>query len=97
MTARQQKVPAVFGRRVRAERERQGWTLRLLAARCRVNATTVLRAEQGHDVTLRIATALAAGLGLPLSILLAEPECAQCDGKPPAGFICSACGREGAA
>lgn len=96
MTARQQKVPAIFGRRVRAERESRGWTLRELAARCGVNATTVLRAEQGHDVTLSIATALAAGLGLPLSALLAELGCARCNGRPHAGCICTACGREGA-
>ena len=93
MSPRQHSAPPVFGRRVRAERERRGLTLRALADACGVNATTVLRAEQGCDVALSIATALAAGLGLPLSALLAELECARCGGVPPAGFICAGCGR----
>ena len=93
MTARQHGVPAAFGRRLRQERERRNWTLRQFGTAAGVNATTVLRAEQGHDVALSIAAALAAGLGLPLSALLAEMECARCDGAPPAGFVCLACGR----
>jgi transcriptional regulator with XRE-family HTH domain len=88
-----QSVPPVFGRRLRAERERRDLTLRQLATACRVNANTVLRAEQGRDVALSIASALAAGLGLPLSALLAELKCGRCDGTPPAGFICGECGR----
>lgn len=96
MSARQHSAPPVFGRRVRAERERRGLTLRALASASGVNATTVLRAEQGHDVALSIAAALAAGLDLPLSALLAELGCARCDGTPPTGFICAGCGRGGA-
>ena len=93
MSARQQEVPATFGRRLRSERESRGLTLRQLAADARVNATTVLRAEQGRDVALSIAVALAAALGLPLAALLAELECARCGGVPPSGFVCLACGR----
>ncbi len=93
MTARQQSVPPVFGRRLRAEREARSLTLRQLGAKAAVNATTVLRAEQGHDVALSIAVALASALGLPLAALLADLQCGRCDGMPPAGFICSTCGR----
>ena len=95
MTARRQTPPAVFGHRLRQERECRNWTLRQFGTAAGVNATTVLRAEQGHDVALSIAVALAAALGLPLAALLAELECARCDGAPPSGFVCLACGRGG--
>ena len=95
MTASQHGVPAVFGRRLRYERELRGWTLRQFGTAAGVNATTVLRAEHGADVALSVALALAEALGIPLAALLTELECARCDGTPPAGFICSACGREG--
>jgi transcriptional regulator with XRE-family HTH domain len=91
MTA--QSVPSVFGHRLRAERETQGLTLRQLGAKSGVNASTVLHAEQGHDVRLSIAAALASALGLPLAALLAEPACARCGGNPGPGFMCLACGR----
>lgn len=87
--------PAAFGRRLRAERESRGLTLRQLGAKAKVDATTVLRTEQGRDVRLSIAEALAGALGLPLAALLADLQCARCGGMPPAGFICSACGRDG--
>lgn len=83
----------VFARRLRAERESQGLSLRQLGGRAGVNATTVLRAEHCSDPSLGIAVALAGALGLPLAALLAEPECARCGGTPPAGFICGSCGR----
>jgi transcriptional regulator with XRE-family HTH domain len=95
MTGRRHDVPAAFGRRLRSERESRGLTLRQLAARSGVNATTVMRVEHGRDVALGIALSLAAALGLPLAALLAGLECARCAGHPPAGFICSGCGREG--
>jgi hypothetical protein len=38
----------------------------------------------------------AGALGLTASELLAEPECARCDGNPPAGFSCPDCDRTGA-
>lgn len=92
MSARQ-RVPPVFGRRLRGERESQSFSLRQLGARSGVNATTVLRAEQGHDVSLGVAVALATALGLPLAALLTELECGRCGGTPPAGCMCLGCGR----
>jgi transcriptional regulator with XRE-family HTH domain len=92
-----QEVPAAFGRRIKREREQRGWSLRDLGAECGMNASTILRIEGGSDAALSNAVAIAAGLGLPLSVLLTEPECARCDDRPPAGFICAACRREGAA
>jgi transcriptional regulator with XRE-family HTH domain len=95
VTGSRHDVPAVFGRRLRSERESRGLTLRQFGTKAGVNATTVLRAEHGSDVALSIAVALAEALGLPLAALLAELKCARCGEMPPAGFICSACGREG--
>lgn len=98
MTPRQHGVPVIFGQRIKRERERRGWSLRDLAGKCGHAApSTPLRAEQGHDLWLSSALAIAAAFGLPLGEMLAEPECAHCDGKPPTGWICPKCRREGAA
>ena len=95
MTARQHRVPSWFGGRLRAERERRGWSMRDLSGRCGVNASTILRAEHGGDISLALALAMAAALGVPLGRLVAETPCPVCDGMPPAGFICGECGRGG--
>ena len=93
---RRAKVPPLFGQRIRRERERRGLTLKALGDKCGgLNASTMLRAEQGFDPALSTAFALSSALGLSLDALLAEQECATCDGTPPAGFICSECRMEG--
>ena len=93
MTARQQSVPPVFGRRLQREREARHWSLREAAEKCGLAAaSTIMRAERGSDVALSSAIALAAMYGVPLSALLAESSCGQCDGTPPAGFACLSCG-----
>jgi transcriptional regulator with XRE-family HTH domain len=92
MTARQQSVPAWFGERVRRERENLGLSIRQLAVKCGIANSTVSRAEEGHDLALSSALALAAVLDRPLAALLAEPSCPVCDGTPPAGFACTSCG-----
>jgi transcriptional regulator with XRE-family HTH domain len=97
VTARQQKVPAVFGQRLKRERERRGWSMRNLSTRSGTTINSISRAERGGDVNLSTAIAMATALGLPLGVLLGEKECARCDGKPPAGFICMACGQGGGA
>ena len=97
MTAGQHQVPAIFGQRIRHERQRRGWNMRTLSAKTGgVSINTISRAERGSDLTLSNAIAIAAALGLSLDSLLAEPVCAQCDDRPPEGFTCTACGREGA-
>jgi transcriptional regulator with XRE-family HTH domain len=95
MTARQFSVPPVFGRRLQRERSRRGWSMRDLAARCGegFSQNTVKRAEDGSDLHLSHAIALATALGTSLDALLAESPCGTCDGMPPTGFICSECGR----
>ena len=49
--------------------------------------------EGGSDVALSSAVAIASALGLSLDWLLSEPVCETCDEMPPAGFICTECGR----
>lgn len=93
MTARQQEVPAIFGRRLIRERESRGWSLREAGVKVGVSAPTVMRAEVGQDCALSTALALAAAYGRTISDLLAEGPCDRCDGQPPAGFICGECGR----
>jgi transcriptional regulator with XRE-family HTH domain len=41
-------------------------------------------------------TALAAALGVRPEQLLTAYVCERCNGKPPAGFTCRECGKEGA-
>ena len=84
--------PPVFGRRLRGERESQSFSLRQLGARSGVNATTELRAEQGHDLSLGVAVALARALCLPLAALLTELECGRCGGRLR-GVDAPGCGR----
>ena len=93
MTARQHSIPAAFGRRLQREREARHWSLREAAEKSGfAAASTIMRAEQGSDVALSSAVALAALYGVPLSVLLAESACEVCDGMPPVGFICATCG-----
>ena len=96
MTARQHQVPAIFGQRIRHERNDRLEHADPQRQNRRVSINTISRAERGGDLTLSNAIAIAAALGLSLDTLLAEPACAQCDDRPPAGFMCTACGREGA-
>ena len=49
--------------------------------------------EYGQDGSLSTFLALAGALEVPAAVLLADPPCKLCDGTPPAGFICSECGR----
>ena len=96
MTARQKSIPPVFGRRIQRLREARHWSLRDAAEKCGfAAASTIMRAEQGSDVALSSAIAIAAMYGVPLSVLLAESACETCDGMPPDGFICAACGAGG--
>ena len=92
MTARQQSVPPVFGRRLQREREARHWSLRDAAGRCGMNQTTIMRAERGADIALSSAIILAALYGVTMDGLLAESACVVCDGMPPHGFICATCG-----
>jgi XRE family transcriptional regulator, regulator of sulfur utilization len=67
--------PAALGRRVRALREAMGLSLRELAERCGVSATTLSQVERGESSpTLLVAAKIAEGLELSLSGLLRLDE-----------------------
>ena len=90
------EIRAVFARRLGRERERQGWSVREMASKGEgVLASTISRAENGHEIWLSAALAMADVLGLTLAEMFGEPDCANCDGKPPARFSCPECGRTG--
>jgi ribosome-binding protein aMBF1 (putative translation factor) len=83
-----------FGRRVTRERDHRGWSMRELARKADVSVSTVQRAERATgDLYLSLAACICAALGVPLSQMVADAECDTCDGMPPAGFICEACGQ----
>ena len=91
--------PAVFGARIHRERIRQGLTFTQLAAKAGLQGTTTLKRieiAEGQPGLFR-AAAVAAVLGLSLDALLAPADCPVCDGLPPAGFTCQACGKPGEA
>lgn len=90
------EIHAVFARRLRREREAQGWSLREMASRSdALTPSTINRAESGREVWLSMALAMCDVLGLTLAEMFAPPVCDHCDGKPPAGFSCPDCGRLG--
>jgi transcriptional regulator with XRE-family HTH domain len=92
MSGHNRTLPTAVGRRFRHERERQGLSLRELAERVDVNASTIMRAERGEDFAFSFAIRMVGVLGLDMSALITDPECGQCDDMPPPGFICAACG-----
>jgi transcriptional regulator with XRE-family HTH domain len=68
---------ALFGRRVLRERARRGWSVRETAAKAGgLTPSTINRTENGHQVWLISALAIADALDLPLAELLAELDCA---------------------
>lgn len=96
---------------VRRLRKIRGWSAEELAARLteagcpigwNVIATRESRAgrESRHDAS-RISVdelfAFAAALDVPVTDLISEvSRCRRCEGAPPAGFTCNACGEVGA-
>jgi len=96
MTPEEMRV--VFGKRARKARLERRWSVREMADRSGgvLSPSTITRAERGREIVLGAALAIAGALGLTASELLAEPECARCDGNPPAGFSCPDCDRTGA-
>lgn len=86
-------VNRLFADRVKRKRTERGWSIRQLATKAGISGSTASRVEHGTETWLSVAAQIAEALGVPLAELVAKPVCGQCDGSPPAGFICSACGR----
>lgn len=85
--------PAIFGARLRRERQSQGLTSGQVAIKAGLRSSrsvaTVERAvhQPGMFTVARIARAL----GISLDSLMADPDCPDCDGFPPAGYSCPQC------
>jgi len=68
----------------------------LLAASRPIHASAITKIEKGNrHIGVDDLFALAAALGVTPAQLLEPPEaCSTCNGQPPAGFACLACGSE---
>jgi len=94
------KIPAeqcaVVGANIRALRQRNGWTQARLGELMGWPATATVCAAEGHrsdrqrGFTTTEIEKLAAIFGISPSQL--TTRCANCDGHPPAGYACLACG-----
>ncbi len=86
------RLAVLFGRQLRAARERLGLSQRELARRVRMTGPGISGYETGTRMPpLDVALDLAKICGISLDALTAGP-CAQCSGAPPKGFICRTCG-----
>lgn len=66
------QIVAVAGSRIRAERERRGWSLAALAIRAGVSRSAVQTAESGKHASLEMIVALSAALGLSVELDLVD-------------------------
>ena len=87
--------PVIAGVNIRTLRQRKGWTQEKLGELMGCERFTVCAAEGRRDGRQRGFTAreidrLAAIFGV--SSWQLTTRCANCDGHPPAGFACLACG-----
>ena len=87
------EADAEFCASVKRLREAQNLALRDVAERAGLGHTIVHRIENGQPPLLGHAVAVAAALGVTLADMLGGDLCGTCFGRPPAGFICSECGR----
>ena len=85
----------VFGRNIRAVRQSRGWNLRETAPLLGMRFQNLARIEAGEGTTLATAGRIAAGLGVPLTRLLAA--CGECLDAPRPGLTCQECGTPGPA
>jgi transcriptional regulator with XRE-family HTH domain len=86
---------AIIGRNVRTLRCRAGWTLARLASLFGRSVSGVCRMELGErGFSGPEVEQLAAIFGVTVEDLL-PPGCLNCDGQPPRGFACLACGATG--
>lgn len=91
-------------RRSRELRRRRGWSVRhladlLTAAGCPTLRTTLVNLECGRRTHLTVDElyALAGVFAMPVDRLTHnDPACPTCSDRPPVGFRCMSCGRDGA-
>lgn len=66
------QIVAVAGSRIRAERDRRGWSLATLALRAGVSRSAAQTAESGKHASLEMIVALSAALGLSVELDLVD-------------------------
>lgn len=85
-----------IGRRIRAARHVRGWSQATLAARSGIQPATLRTYEAGErEMSLRVIPQIAAGLGLPVLVLLGAAPCESCGNRPEPERICVRCGAVG--
>lgn len=92
---------ATVARRVAALRRERGWSAQQLSERleavgCRMIRSTLANMENGRrdTVTVDELYAFARVFGVPVDCLAHDrPACPTCNDDPPAGLLCTACGR----
>jgi transcriptional regulator with XRE-family HTH domain len=88
-------VHEMFGRRVKREREKHGWSARELGRRAGLSDVTIGSIEAGGGTRLGCAVVICAALGVSLDAMTGPAACDRCDGMPTAGYRCRECGTEG--
>lgn len=82
-----------------ALRARMGWTAQrvadeLAAAGHAITRQAISKIENGdRGISLDLGFALANVLGVSIERLCSQPICDHCEGGPPRGYTCNACGR----
>lgn len=85
-----------IGRRVRAARHARGWSQARLAKESGINPATLRTYEAGdREMPLRVIPRIAAGLGLPVLVLLGAAPCQSCGNRPEPERTCQKCGAAG--
>lgn len=105
-TRRASELSYTIGCRIRAARNARGWSLTRLAEESGVHPATIRTYELGErELPLKVIPLLAAGLGLPVKVILGAttcpscgekpPPCRNCGGKPWPKMTCLVCGETG--
>jgi transcriptional regulator with XRE-family HTH domain len=89
--------------RIRDIRRQRGVTAEALAkgmtaAGYQIERTWIVKAENGGRAQISVDWLMAAAevLDVPVTALLAKPNCTACCDAPPPGFACTTCGAEAA-
>lgn len=85
--------PAIFGARLRRERESRGLSCAQVAIKAGLGTYKAVGSVEraAHQPGFFTVARIAVALGVSLDALVAEPDCAACDGFPPAGWSCPQC------
>jgi hypothetical protein len=86
---------ANFAVHLKARMRALGWDQAQLQERAEVSAHVAAKAVNGTGCDLALAGKIAALVGSGLTAMIGPYRCQTCEGKPPAGFRCMECDKEG--